>query len=57
MNDRVQWLVRLRSVEKDTFYRSKVDDIELPGLPTTIGYMSLTKEISEIAETLIRKLK
>ena len=35
----------------------KVDDVELPGLPPTIGYMPINKGIEAISETLIKKLK
>lgn len=35
----------------------KVEDIELDGLPSTIGYLSINLGIEKIAEKLIKKLK
>lgn len=35
----------------------KVDDIELPGLPSTIGYLSINSGIEKIANTLVAKLR
>lgn len=35
----------------------KVEDVELPGIPSTIGYMPLTTGIEKIAAILIKKLK
>ena len=35
----------------------KVNGVELPGLPPTIGYILMEKGINKIAEVLIRKLK
>ena len=35
----------------------KVEDVELPGVPSTIGYMPITTGIEKIAENLIKKLK
>lgn len=36
----------------------KVDDVELPGMPPTIGYLSLAETgIERIAELLLRKLR
>lgn len=35
----------------------KVEDVELPGIPSTIGYMPISTGIQKIAEALIKKLK
>jgi hypothetical protein len=35
----------------------KVDDVELPGIPSTIGYLPISIGIDKIAEALIKKLK
>jgi len=35
----------------------KVEDVELPGIPTTIGYLPIGIGIDKIAEALLKKLK
>jgi hypothetical protein len=35
----------------------KVDDIELPGLQPTIGYLSIERGVERIAQALVKKLK
>ena len=35
----------------------KVEDVELPGIPSTIGYLPISSGVDKIAEILIRKLK
>lgn len=35
----------------------KVEDVELPGIPSTIGYLPITAGIDDIADTLIKKLR
>ncbi len=35
----------------------KVEDVELPGIPTTIGYLPIGIGIDKIADTLLKKLK
>jgi len=35
----------------------KVDDVELPGIPSTIGYLPISTGIDKIADALISKLK
>ena len=49
-----------RSIEEggeDYILPIKVDDTDIDGLPSTIGYMPLTKGIDVLAETLLKKLK
>ena len=35
----------------------KVEDVELPGIPTTIGYLPIEMGIDTIAEVLLKKLQ
>jgi hypothetical protein len=35
----------------------KVEDVELPGIHTTIGYLPIGIGIDKIADTLLKKLK
>jgi hypothetical protein len=35
----------------------KVEDVELPGLPTTVGYLPISLGIEAIADILVKKLK
>jgi hypothetical protein len=35
----------------------KVEDVELPGIPSTIGYLPITTGVNKIAEILINKLQ
>lgn len=35
----------------------KVEDVELPGIPSTTGYLPISSGVDKIAEILIRKLK
>ena len=35
----------------------KVDDVELPGIPTTIGYLPIEAGIESISNALLNKLR
>jgi len=46
----------LKEKGKEYILPIKVDDVELPGMPSTIGYVSLKKGIEQIAGLLVKKL-
>ncbi len=47
----------LKEKGKEYILPIKVDDVELDGMPPTVGYLSIKKGIDEIADLLIKKLK
>jgi hypothetical protein len=47
----------LQEKGKEYILPIKVEDVELEGMPPTIGYLSLNKGIDQIANLLIKKLK
>ena len=60
-----EWTVHERRSAQERMLREKgneyilpikVEDVELPGLPSTIGYLPITVGIEKIAEALVKKL-
>lgn len=61
-----EWTVHERKSAQERMLREKgneyilpikIEDVELPGLPSTIGYLSISTGIERIADILIKKLE
>jgi hypothetical protein len=55
---RTQLTVRLRVNPMPSFCHLRLDDSEVPGLPSTIGYIGLLKtDVSSVASLVLEKLR